>query len=83
MFKSRKILILIYKQTVLRSIHFIWISIKNALFVQVFTEDLFRNIAGSATDRIITLLNSGISLDVVDSDKTKYDTIISVFHRIG
>ena len=53
------------------------------LFVQVFTEDLFRNIAGSATDRIITLLNSGISLDVVDSDKTKYDTIISVFHRIG
>ncbi|XP_023335018.1 uncharacterized protein LOC111706387 isoform X2 [Eurytemora carolleeae] len=39
--------------------------------LQVFTEDLFRNIAGSATDRIIILLNSGISLDVVDSDKTK------------
>ena len=58
-----------------------WISIKTALIVQVFTEDLFRNIAGSNTDRIIILLNAGISLDVVDSDKTKYDTIISFVHR--
>ena len=60
-----------------------WISIKTALLVQVFTEDLFRNIAGSNTDRIIILLNAGISLDVVDSDKTKYDTIFIVVHRCG